>query len=213
MIWKLFTHPPLRAARDDLAWLSPTSLPPVTYTVTCDIHCHSPARIYRWRLLFRESEADSTCLLCGVLSLGVTNSVFHLNLFLPTVVRLWRRGISTGILSASCAQTVTSTSNRRATSSWRGSCTVKLTQEPARGPRRDTTWLLCIPKLKQRQHRQLEHARMHAPTHIHTPSREWLWAGRWQLSTPNLKPRLLDIYCVRRERNGRQMPTLWQKHV
>ena len=53
--------------------------------------------------------------------------------------RWWRHGTNIVTLAALCAPTVTSTSNRRAISSWRGSCTVRLTLAPGWDHQRDTT--------------------------------------------------------------------------
>ena len=97
----------------------------------------------------------NTCPICSagslwVMFLAVCVCVcFHEGLlFPPPVVRLWKRGTNIGIRSALCAPTATLTSNRRATSSWRGSCTAKLTPGPARGPQRAMTQSPFIPKLK-----------------------------------------------------------------
>lgn len=52
----------------------------------------------------------------------------------------WRHETNTVTLVALCAPTVTSTSNRRAISLWRGSCTVRLTLVLEWDHQRDTTW-------------------------------------------------------------------------
>lgn len=85
---------------------------------------------------------------------------------LPTEVPSSRPGISTGTRSASCVLTVTSTSSRKATSSWRGSCIVRRTPEPARGPQKATTPSLCTPKLKSFTDAD-SHARMRARAHTY----------------------------------------------
>lgn len=59
--------------------------------------------------------------------------------FVPSAGRWWKHGTNTVTPVASCAPTVTSTSNRRVTSSWRGSCTVRLTLVLEWDHRRDTT--------------------------------------------------------------------------
>lgn len=125
-------------------------------------------------------------------------SVFHFPSFSSTVVLSWRHGISTGIQSVSCAPTATSTSNRRATSSWRGSCTAKLMQGLARGPQRATTPLLSIPKLNDVLYRP-EH------THSSTLTQEDIHGFGQKYSkllAPNLKPRLLDVFLIVTEEKG-----------
>lgn len=93
---------------------------------------------------------------CETGQLTATSSLFSFSdvftclylCLLPTEVLWSRPRISTGTPSALCVLIVTSTSSRKVTSSWRGSCIVRCTQEPARGPQKATTPSLCTPKLK-----------------------------------------------------------------
>lgn len=177
-------------------WLSWISLTTTSISQPCWLHS--------WRL-FPGCETDNTGLICGVVSVFLA-LCFSLHLLSSTAVRLWRRGISTGTRSASCALTVTSTSNRRATSSWRGSCTAKLMQGLARGPQRATTQLLFTPKLNSVLHRP-EHARTHA--HLHRKTAMALGrriANCWLKSKTKAFRRL--SYCYWRKGSGRQVPAL-----
>lgn len=97
-----------------------------------------------------------------------------LSVFSPTEALSSRPEISTGTPSASCVLTVTSTSSRRATSSWRGSCTVRPMREPVRDPQKATTPSLCTPKPKSFADENT-HARTHA--HLHWPMTWMALAG------------------------------------
>ena len=80
--------------------------------------------------------------------------------------RWWKHGTNIATPAASCAPTVTSTSNRRVTSSWRGSCTVRLTLALEWDHRRDTT---SSPPFPPRSFPSLRgHTHTHKQTHTHT---------------------------------------------
>ena len=139
---KIVTREQQRDTCEDLLWLSWLSLATASVPQLCPV----------LQLLFPECETPALSVVlapfgsCFWLCVCVC---FHEGLlFPPPVVRLWKRGTSIGIRSALCAPTATLTSNRRATSSWRGSCTAKLMPGPARGPQRATTQSPFIPKLK-----------------------------------------------------------------
>lgn len=131
-----------RETRDGLWWPSWISLPITSISLLCPFLQLEPIVSRVWSRYHLPT--------CGVLTFvsGFGLCIFHLISFFSTAGPWWRRGISTGIRSALCALTATSTSSKRATSSWRGSCTAKLMHEPARGPRRATTQSLFIPELK-----------------------------------------------------------------
>lgn len=120
---------------------------------------------------------------------------------LPTEALSSRPGISTGTLSALCVLTVISTSNRRATSSWRGSCTVRPMREPVQDPQKATTPSLCTPKPKSFADEDM-HARTHA--HLHWPM-TWMAlaeGARTVTSQPEVTAFRHVSYCVVRARNG-----------
>lgn len=123
-----------------------------------------------------------------------------------------RPGISTGTPSASCVLTVTSTSSRRATSSWRGSCTARPMREPVRDPQKATTPSLCTPKPKSFADENT-HARTHA--HLHWPT-TWM-ASAEGVRTVTSQPEAMAFrhvsYCVVRARNGKAKAHLVTKPV
>lgn len=151
------------------------------------------------------------CLMCTMklLSLwqhpsfsGLVSPVSLYLCLLPAEVLLSRPGINTGTLSALCVLTVTSTSSRRATSSWRGSCTVRPTREPVRDPQKAMTLSLCTPKLKSFTDENT-HASTHA--HLHWPV---IWMALAEgaptvTSQTEAKAFRHVSYCVVRERNGK----------
>lgn len=130
---------------------------------------------------------------------------------LPTEALSSRPEISTGTPSASCVLTVTSTSSRRATSSWRGSCTVRPMREPVRDPQKATTPSLCTPKPKSFADENT-HARTHA--HLHWPMTWMALAGaRTITSQPEVTAFRHVCYCVVRARNGKTKAHLVTKPV
>lgn len=139
---------------------------------------------------------------------------FHcvLSVFSPTEALSSRPEISTGTPSASCVLTVTSTSSRRATSSWRGSCTVRPMREPVRDPQKATTPSLCTPKPKSFADENT-HARTHA--HLHWPM-TWMALAEGAptvTSQPEVTAFRHVSYCVVRARNGKAKAHLLTKPV